>query len=162
MAHDVADFPNTEFYGSRLITSGAGNRRLDSAFLPPHRTVVFLHHSHSEATSAQSLQNLGEGDIVLDVVTDLLRRNPDLRPREIGVISPYAAQTAFIKGLRGLGLHPDIEVHTVDGFQGREKRAIVLSTVRSNSQRTIGLCVSISKAAYVKLTPRPVCKIQGA
>lgn len=139
MTADIADFPNTEFYSSRLITSGQGHRPLKTAYLQPGRTVAFLHHSHIEAASARSLHNMGEGEIVLAVVNDLLRNNPDLRPSDIGVISPYAAQTSFIKDLRRRGVHDDVEVHTVDGFQGREKRAIVLSTVRSNSKRTIGL-----------------------
>lgn len=139
MASDIADFPNTEFYGSRLITAGRAHRPLKTAFLQPGRTVAFLHHDHIEAASARSLHNIGEGEIVLDVVKDLLRRNADLKPSDIGIVSPYAAQTSFIKDLRHRGVPDGVEVHTVDGFQGREKRVIVLSTVRSNSKKTIGL-----------------------
>lgn len=139
MARDIVDFPNQEFYRNRLTTGGQGHKRLNTVFLKPGRTVAFLHHEHLEAHSARSMHNLGEGELVRDVVEDLLQKNPDLRPHEIGIISPYAAQTTFLRELRLTGLHPDVEVHTVDGFQGREKRAIVLSTVRSNSKKTIGL-----------------------
>lgn len=34
--------------------------------------------------------------------------------------------------------HPGIELGTVDGFQGREKEAIVVSLVRSNDEREVG------------------------
>ena len=56
-------------------------------------------------------------------------------PTDIAVITPYAAQVCH---LREQLLPWGIDVDTVDGFQGREKEAVVISLVRSNSQGEIG------------------------
>ena len=54
---------------------------------------------------------------------------------DIAVISPYAVQ---VRWLRERAADPAIEIDTVDGFQGREKEAIVISLVRSNRECEIG------------------------
>ena len=58
----------------------------------------------------------------------------------IGIISPYKSQVRQIRGaiarIRhkiGMGGEGDIEVNTVDAYQGREKDIIIISTVRTNS-----------------------------
>ncbi|KAJ1631826.1 AAA domain-containing protein [Pavlovales sp. CCMP2436] len=78
-----------------------------------------------------------------------------LKAADIGVITPYAAQVRAIGDELGGGggWGGDVEVSSVDGFQGREKEAIVLSAVRSNANRATGflkdwrrLNVSITRA----------------
>ena len=80
----------------------------------------------------ESRANPEEAAIVVRLVEDLLAAG--VTPEAIGVITPYSAQA---QGLRN-ALPPTIEVDTVDGFQGREKEAVVISLVRSNSQGEIG------------------------
>ena len=54
---------------------------------------------------------------------------------QIGVITPYAAQARLLREKLSDG---ELEIDTVDGFQGREKEAIVISLVRSNERGEIG------------------------
>lgn len=54
----------------------------------------------------------------------------------IGVIAPYNAQVSVLK--EKLGDLQNVQVSTVDGFQGQEKDIIVISCVRSNAQGDIG------------------------
>lgn len=42
--------------------------------------------------------------------------------------------------------HPELEIKSVDGFQGREKEAVVLSFVRSNRKGTWGSAESSGAA----------------
>jgi regulator of nonsense transcripts 1 len=81
---------------------------------------------------------------------------------EIGVITPYAGQQAFlVDRLPGICNIADqtffeqLEVASVDAFQGREKNFIILSNVRANEACDIGflkdrrrLCVSLTRARY--------------
>ena len=54
---------------------------------------------------------------------------------DIGVITVYRSQLALLKSqLRYL----DVEMHTTDRFQGRDKDVIILSLVRSNASQNIG------------------------
>jgi hypothetical protein len=79
----------------------------------------------------------------------------NLRGEDIGVIAPYAAQIRLLtrlfnsdesykqrfKDVLGDQLAMQVgqvEVKTVDGFEGREKEIIIFSTVRNNSQGQIG------------------------
>ena len=55
---------------------------------------------------------------------------------DIGVITPYRGQVQFVQGLlRGQGAH-QVEVNTIDQYQGRDKAVIILSFVRSSTQKS--------------------------
>ena len=71
-----------------------------------------------------------------------------LAPADIAVIAPYAAQ---VRWLRQNCEYDQLEIDTVDGFQGREKEAVVMCTVRSNSKGEVGF-LSDSRRMNVALT----------
>jgi superfamily I DNA and/or RNA helicase len=77
--------------------------------------------------------NPSEGRLVISKVQQL--QEAGVAAGDIAVISPYAAQ---VRWLRERAPDPAIEIDTVDGFQGREKEAIVISLVRSNREGEIG------------------------
>lgn len=90
--------------------------------------------------------NIGECYIVQKHIEQLI--NLGVQEVDIGVIAPYTAQVSRLRSLIWNGIltdddeeddgkvdsdtYPNIEISTVDGFQGREKEIIVLSLVRSN------------------------------
>lgn len=79
----------------------------------------------------------------------------DLHGSDIGIITPYVAQVSLLNRLfnknetsierfkRVLGEQramqlANIEIKSVDGFEGREKEVIIFSTVRNNTRGHIG------------------------
>ncbi len=85
----------------------------------------------------ESIRNPGEAECVVRTSRALL--DAGLDPTEVAVISPYAAQVALLRELASSrGLSPAVEIDTIDAFQGREKDAVLLSTVRSNADGQIG------------------------
>jgi superfamily I DNA and/or RNA helicase len=81
----------------------------------------------------ESKLNRKEANLIVRLVHDLM--DAGIAPQQIGVIAPYAAQVRLLRGRLDLS---ELEVDTVDGFQGREKEAILLTMVRSNDRGEIG------------------------
>ena len=73
-------------------------------------------------------------ETVVNYVSTLLKGGPSREPvdqKDIGIISPYIRQVYKLKAkLKDKGWE-DIEVGTTETYQGREKRVILISTVRS-------------------------------
>ena len=87
---------------------------------------------------------MDEAATVVELVSQVLDAM-ELTTADIGVISPYAGQVRLLNTLfedtggvsTGERFH-GLEVRTVDGYQGREKELIIISTVRSNETGEIG------------------------
>ena len=131
--------PNKAFYDG--LIGDAENidetRRSSIAFpWPTSKPLLFWHHDSPEqrAASTSSFFNAGEASSVVAVVLRLAHCG--VAGDAIGVISPYDAQKVHVRMLlagQDATLAPLVEVDTVDGFQGREKDYMVITTTRSNS-----------------------------
>jgi ATP-dependent RNA/DNA helicase IGHMBP2 len=139
--HDaILAFSNQKFYGG-LLKSGldVGTRTLRDDNEPLlYLDTVGCSFDESIDETSRSYHNKGEFFIIREHI--LLHRER-LLGAKIGIISPYAAQVRYISDqisedtdLRAI----DIEVNSIDGFQGQEKQIIYISLVRSNEAADIG------------------------
>ena len=144
MHQQIMEFSSDAFYDGKLTAhcSVADHRLPDLPSVDggavDDRPVLFLDTAgvgweEELEPGGLSRLNPGEGRLVLDQVTTLC--DAGVHPRDIAVIAPYAAQ---VRWLRHHAEQEQLEVDTVDGFQGREKEAVVISTVRSNRDGEIG------------------------
>jgi predicted DNA helicase len=144
MHRAIMDFSSGEFYeGALLADATVEDHRL--AGLPgvtPGPTVdvplefvdtAGAGYDEEIEPDGESRLNRRETDVVVRKVNELIAAG--VASEAIGVISPYAAQ---VRLLRSSLPNPALEIDTVDGFQGREKEAIVISLVRSNERGEIG------------------------
>lgn len=111
------------------------------------------------AGSGTSYLNRTEAANVEKLTTRFLKAG--VRPEQIGIITPYEGQRSYLvqhmqyQGSLHAKLYQEIEVASVDAFQGREKDIIIMSCVRSNEHQGIGflsdprrLNVALTRAKY--------------
>ncbi|XP_047737109.1 DNA-binding protein SMUBP-2-like, partial [Hyalella azteca] len=88
-----------------------------------------------EESITASRSNEGEASMVLALVQKMI--SAGLSQQQVAVISPYSQQVKLVRSLVQVD-YPEVEVQTVDGFQGRKKEAVILTLVRSNTKGEIG------------------------
>jgi DNA polymerase alpha-associated DNA helicase A len=88
-----------------------------------------MYERGSGETDSKSNEN--EATLVVNYLDELLAAN--VPPSEIAIISPYNAQVSLLASLLQKD-HPEIEIGSIDGFQGREKEVVIISLVRSNPE----------------------------
>jgi ATP-dependent RNA/DNA helicase IGHMBP2 len=151
MHQDIMKFSSDEFYeGSLTAALPVGSHLLQdlSGVRSTHLTETALHFIDTAGASydekvepdGESRLNPPEADLVIQNVKNLL--DAGLAPSDIAVISPYSAQ---VRLLREHLKQPGIEIDSVDGFQGREKEAVIVSLVRSNRNGEIGFLQDVRR-----------------
>ncbi len=141
----IMGFSNAEFYDGNLIAheSVAGHRLCDLPGVTaepltelPVQFIDTAGASYDEELEEDtgSRRNVQEAALAVKKVRALLAAG--VAASQIGVITPYRAQVRLLR--ERLANVDGLEIDSVDGFQGREKEAIVVSLVRSNNEGEIG------------------------
>eukprot|EP00798_Chlamydomonas_sp_ICE-L_P015376 gene15376-21461_t len=144
--------------------------------LDPNHRVVYVNTSNIDAAREVMLRdavsNPSEATLVGTIVEALL--SAGLKPTDLGLISPYRAQVTHLKtaiskidmslcqAKKGVAADTsdveatpstsDIEVLTVDKYQGRDKPCIIMSLVRSNAAGNCGRLLADWQRVNVALT----------
>ena len=101
-----------------------------------------------ECESGSRITNPLEATLTVQLVEALITTG--VVATDIGVITLYRSQLALIK--QNLRHRPEVEMHTADKFQGRDKEVVVLSLVRSNEERNIGMLLEDWRRVNVAFT----------
>ncbi|PKY28059.1 hypothetical protein RhiirB3_416650 [Rhizophagus irregularis] len=161
----LSEFPSNMFYEGSLQNGVTTQDRLKKNVdfpWPAPETPMFFHSNLGQeeiSSSGTSYLNRTEASNCEKVVTKFLKSG--ILPSQIGIITPYEGQRSYVvsymqfNGPLKKDLYKEIEVASVDAFQGREKDYIILSCVRSNEHQGIGflndprrLNVALTRARY--------------
>ncbi|KAL8691807.1 MAG: hypothetical protein Q9218_003053 [Villophora microphyllina] len=162
MHASIMSFPSTAMYSNRLLAADSvASRLLKDLPYPVTETedtttpLVFwdtqggdfpeltatdedddAHQSKKSIMLQDSKSNPSEVMAVSRHVTALIEAG--VKGEDIAVITPYNAQVSLLARELREKFGDEIEVGSVDGFQGREKEAVVVSLVRSNGNGEVG------------------------
>jgi superfamily I DNA and/or RNA helicase len=162
----IMQFSSDQFYGSKLICApNIENQTLIDLKVEENEdtsaSVLFIdtaYASFNESSDEQDSKfNQGEANCVVRYLKTLLQLG--VNPLDMAIISPYNGQVRLIKELLS-GTIPELEIGTVDGFQGREKQVVIVSLVRSNDKGDVGF-LSEERRLNVAMTrpKRHLCMI---
>lgn len=174
----LSEFPSNMFYEGTLQNGVSKNERLRRNVdfpWPVSDTPMMFHISLGQeeiSSSGTSYLNRTEASNCEKIVVKFFKAG--VKFSQIGIITPYEGQRSYIvssmqqSGSLRKDLYKEIEVASVDAFQGREKDYIIVSCVRSNEHQGIGflsdprrLNVALTRAKYgivILGNPKVLCK----
>ena len=159
----LAAFSSVRFYDRRLKSVPKPSERVaPNGVNWPSKMVplafVEVKGEEMRAPDGNCIFNVQEAEECVRVVQKLLLSGDVKNAGDIGIIAPYAAQvraiseewnrkvtsdvklknTSIVEADNPESAKDELEIRSVDGFQGREKEVIVLCTVRNNRQNQLG------------------------
>jgi predicted DNA helicase len=151
MHQAIMDFPSRELYDGQLVAdpSVREHRLCDLLDVAPSQLtelpIEFIDtagagYDEELEPDGESRLNRQEAEVVGRKINELLAAGVDAC--DIAVITPYGAQVRLLREMLDV---PGLETDSVDGFQGREKEAVVISLVRSNANGEIGFLSDIRR-----------------
>lgn len=161
----ISAFPRLHFYGALLkdgenVFSPSYTRPWHT--LPPFQPFTFLNLRSDTDRGAKgggggggggglssSYRNTAEARLIVNVYQTLKREGGREVKGKVGVITPYQAQllelnSQFARAL-GPGYLEEVELNTVDGYQGKEKDIILFSCVRAGGKKGIGFLADVRR-----------------
>ncbi|NWW31686.1 SMBP2 protein, partial [Panurus biarmicus] len=146
MHRDIMEWASSELYGGRLSAHPSVAQHLLSDIPGVSSTeetsipLLLIDTAgcglfELEVEDEQSKGNPGEVQLVGMHVQALV--DAGVKAKDIAVVAPYNLQVDMLRQ-HLCHSHPELEIKSVDGFQGREKEAVILSFVRSNRKGEVG------------------------
>ncbi len=147
MHRDIMGFSSAEFYENTLLADRSVAEHLLSDLDGVEKTdltstpvtmIDTAGASYDEEwdKGTRSRKNEQEAELAIQKAKALIEAG--LPAADIAIITPYSAQVSLFRDrLAAEGLN-DVDLGSVDGFQGREKEAVIISLVRSNPDGEIG------------------------
>jgi superfamily I DNA and/or RNA helicase len=146
----IMNFSNKKFYNGNLKADESVRTHRLFPEEEPFELIDTAGSGYFEQIEDETLSrfNTEEANLLFRHLRKLLERSlwadgEKTASFSIGIISPYKAQVAKLREMLRedaffANFNENIQIHTVDGFQGQERDIIYISLVRSNNDSEIG------------------------
>ena len=139
MCNTIGNLISTVFYGGKIITGVSDEERCHALSGFQGKSIVWINTAEVEnhdslRVAGGSSYNLTEVNIIRRLLNKMNEQD-DASGFDVGIITAYKAQKdsitkAFRNGdFKNIG---NVDINTLDAFQGRENDIIIYSTVRTN------------------------------
>ncbi|KAI3977462.1 hypothetical protein MKX01_000375 [Papaver californicum] len=166
MHPSISVFPNVEFYNKQILDAPTVKERFYTRNLLQGRmygpfSFIDVSYGKEEFNDMHSCKNPVEVAVISAIIENLYKASIAKNNKvSVGVISPYKAQVLALmdKLCNSFEAHCNfsVSVRSVDGFQGAEEDVIIMSTVRSNANGSVGF-LSNHQRTNVALTRARYC-----
>ncbi|PNX72733.1 regulator of nonsense transcripts-like protein, partial [Trifolium pratense] len=167
MHPQISLFPNSHFYNNKIRDAPHVERNYGKQYLPgpmfgPYSFINVAGGREEYDDDGRSYKNMAEVAVVMTILKNLHKAWLATKEKlSIGIVSPYAGQVLKIQEkLARMNdiIHDgfDVNVKSIDGFQGGERDIIILSTVRTNYRTSLQF-VSSRQRTNVALTRARYC-----
>lgn len=167
MNKELLDFPSRFFYDSMLKT---GNKKIAEKRLqyPNPKTVTdkkWLIAALDPNNPLVYIKTPCENDLNIICVSQIVQDGlikQGLDPKNIGIISPFRKEVAELRKKLSL---KDLEIDTVDRFQGSDKEVIILSCPTENGtvpkliadRNRLNVAITRAKSKLILVGAEPTC-----
>ena len=133
MHPDIVKFSNENFYEGKLKTD---YKKPKNKLYKNIKPLEVIDVDGTEERIGTSYRNKAEAEKIMEILGELNIPNSV-------IICPYQAQCSYLRSLlkkckesneNRINNPSEVQVHTIDSFQGRESNCIILSTVRSGDK----------------------------
>lgn len=137
MHPNIGEFVSSSFYNSEVKMGSKTHLNRLELPSPFNKEVIFFDTSNSknpfEQNDGFSAMNNTEAKIISEIILPKLFDN-EVSPSNVAIIAPYKSQVANIKNYinKSSCKYKNIDVSTLDSFQGKEYDIIIFSFTRSS------------------------------
>lgn len=154
MHPNIGEFVSSSFYDNKVKMGNKTHLNRIEMPSPFNKEVVFFDTSNSknpfEQNDGFSAMNNTEAETISEIILPKLFEN-EVNPSNIAIIAPYKSQVANIKNFinKSSCQFKNIDVSTLDSFQGKEYDIIIFSFTRSSDHNKAPVVNGKSKFSKV-------------
>ncbi|MFM7723110.1 MAG: AAA domain-containing protein [Bacteroidota bacterium] len=159
MNEAIAAYSNTCFYEGKLLAHEKNAHWLVHSNIAPLQFIDTAGTGFNESVgdSGGSVKNDGEAMLILKLLEEL-QLSCEIQNLSISIISPYRGQ---VEKLSQVLTGWNVQVDTIDSFQGQESDVVFISLVRSNDNGEVGFLSDVRRLNVAMTRARKCLRVIG-